>query len=374
VNVGKSPPLSEAIIVLEDARNRDTLVVVPCLNEAAHLPGLLEGLLRDANGALVVVADGGSTDGSQAIVTTMAATRRNLVLLHNSDRIQSAGVNLAARRHGAGCRWLVRIDAHAEYPEHFICRLREAASRSGATSVVVPMVTVGRACFQKAVAAAQNSVLGTGGAAHRHLGAGRWVDHGHHALFDLRLFMAAGGYDEGFAANEDAELDRRLLAAGGRIWLEPAAAITYFPRRTAASLFRQYRNYGRGRARNLRRHPAPVKLRQMLPLAVAPAILVGVLGVLLACFRTEGLLLCVPALSWLAGVLLAGVVVGVKAGTLCGAASGLAAATMHAGWSLGFLEEVTGRKALPPVPRPIAVEGEENISVVPIGPCKPAVA
>lgn len=326
-----------------DEHHRDVLIVVPCLNEEAHLPGLLDGLLRGARGALVVVADGGSSDRSRAIVSRLARVHANLVLLDNPQRIQSAAVNRAARRYGAGRRWLVRIDAHADYPADFVDRLCRAAGRMRATSVVVPMVTRGRACFERAAAAAQNSVLGTGGAPHRHLGQGQWVDHGHHALFDLALFMAVGGYDEGFAANEDSELDRRLLAADGRIWLEPAAAITYFPRGTIAALFRQYRHYGKGRARNLKRHPVPVRLRQMLPLAVVPAILTAGVGLALATVRGEAAILAVPALGW-------------RARSWCAAAAGVAAATMHAGWSLGFIEETARRRPLPPPPGPLAFE------------------
>ncbi|MEE4454472.1 glycosyltransferase family 2 protein [Novosphingobium resinovorum] len=334
----------------------DVLIVVPCLNEEEHLSALLTDLLADARGALIVVADGGSEDRSPQLVEALAARHSNLVLLDNPKRIQSAGVNLAARRYGAGRRWLVRIDAHAGYPVRFVERLRLAAGGMRATSVVVPMVTRGSACFQKAAAAAQNSVLGTGGAPHRHLGPGRWVDHGHHALFDLELFMAVGGYDENFAANEDAELDRRLLAAGGRIWLEPLAAITYYPRSSMAALFRQYRNYGKGRARNLRRHPAPVKLRQALPLAVAPAIAAGLSGIAFSAWNGAALLLALPMACWLAVSLVFGALLGYRSGCRCDAAAGVAAIIMHAGWSLGFLSEALDQRRPQEAPGPLRFE------------------
>jgi succinoglycan biosynthesis protein ExoA len=333
------------------------LIVVPCLNEEEHLPALLADLLRDAHGARVVVADGGSIDRSRDIVLALARGHANLVLIDNPRRIQSAAVNLAARLRGTGCKWLVRVDAHAGYPVGYVDRLKVAAAGTRATSVVVPMTTRGEGCFQQAAAAAQNSILGTGGAPHRHKAGGAWVDHGHHALFDLPLFMAVGGYDETFAANEDAELDRRLLAAGGRIWLEPQGAITYYPRATIGALFRQYRNYGCGRARNLRRHPVPVRLRQMLPLGVIPAILSAVLGLTAAAVwpvtASAGLLLALPMLCWLAGSIVAGLALGVRARSGCGACAGVAAITMHAGWSLGFIAEALSRRPLPSPPMPL---------------------
>ncbi|HZU64450.1 MAG TPA: glycosyltransferase family 2 protein [Novosphingobium sp.] len=315
------------------------LIVVPCLNEERHLPQLLPALLAENPEALVVVADGGSTDGSRAIVADLARTHPQLVLMDNPRRLQAAGVNLAARRHGGGGRWLVRVDAHCAYPAGYVAGLVAAAEQVGATSVVVPMVTAGITCFQSAVAAAQNSRLGNGGSPHRNLGQGRWVDHGHHALFDMALFLAVGGYDESFSHNEDAELDVRLAQAGGRLWLEPSLALTYFPRRAPAPLLAQYRNYGRGRARNRRRHRLRLALRQIVPLAVAPLVCLALLGLLAAGVDRRALWLAVPALAW-AGLCLAyGGALAWRQRSSCVLCAGLAAMLMHLGWSFGFLEE-----------------------------------
>src|ERR1700751_1610937 len=134
------------------------LLAVPCLNEAANLPALLDDLLADLadEDALVVVADGGSTDGSREFVRAYAARDPRVRLMSNPARYQSAGVNRAARLYAAGRRWLVRIDAHADYPRGFVRRLIEDAERTGADSVVVRLVTTGRGLFQRAAAAAMN--------------------------------------------------------------------------------------------------------------------------------------------------------------------------------------------------------------------------
>ncbi len=289
-------------------------------------------MLRDPGcaRARIVVADGGSHDRTRALAAEAAARDARVVLLDNPGRLQSAAVNLAAARFGAGADTLVRIDAHAEYPDRFVERLLETAARTGASAVTVAMVSRGRGCFQKAAAAAQNSVLGAGGAAHRSAaGPGRWTDHGHHALIRLSAFVEAGGYDETMDCNEDAEFDARLAAIGGRLWIEPALAITYYPRAAAGALFRQYFRYGRGRARMLARHKAPMKLRQLMPVAVAPAVGLALL------FPLSPLLLA-PAALW-AGVCLAGgVAVGLKARGGCALLAGAPAAISHLAWSLGY--------------------------------------
>lgn len=324
----------------------DVLIVIPCLNEEAHLPALLAQLVADSGGATIVVADGGSTDRSRAIVEEVAGRHRCVHLLANPARLQSAGVNLAVRRFGGGHRWLVRVDAHCLYPQDYVAGLRAAARANNATSVVVPMMTVADGCFQQGAAAAQNSVLGNGGSAHRRMTRGQFVDHGHHALFDLDLYRAVGGYDETFSHNEDAELDQRLLAAGARIWLEPALALSYWPRRAVALLFRQYLGYGGGRAMNLARHGAPIKLRQAAPLVVAPAVAAAIAGVGLAMpVSPWALLLALPALCYAALCLGYGLLLGIRARSRCVATAGCAAIVMHVAWSAGFWRaRLTGRK------------------------------
>lgn len=328
--------------------NRDALIVIPCLNEEAHLPGLLADLARDAPGALIVVADGGSTDRSRAIVEELAAANPDIRLLDNPARIQSAALNLAAQVHGAGRKWLIRADAHSGYPADFVPGLIAAAERTGAVSVTVPMRTLGVGCFQRAAAAAQNSLLGTGGSLHRVGTVGRFVDHGHHALMRLDAFLAAGGYCETFTHNEDAELDHRLREQGGRIWIEPGLAIDYYPRAEPGALFRQYFRYGEGRARTVARHRTRLKARQLAPLFVAPT-LAAVLAAPLAWW------MALPALMWALGSLGFGLLLGLRAQDPCAAASGAAAMLMHLGWSLGYWRHLLFGKPLVAPPQPIVL-------------------
>lgn len=310
---------------------RDEMIVIPCLNEEQHLPALLDQLLADDPDRLIVVADGGSRDASRAIVARYATAHPNIVLMDNPDRIQSAGINRAVAAWGAERRWLVRVDAHCLYPDRYVSGLIAAAKERQAVSVVVPMVTVGTGCFQRAVAAAQNSVLGTGGSAHRSVGAGRYVDHGHHALMDIAAFRRVGGYNEAMSHNEDAELDLRL-AREGAIWLEPGQAITYFPRADPVSLWRQYRNYGKGRAQTIGLHRIKPRLRQLVPLAVPLAVLCALLTPLSWVFA-------LPLFGWVALSLIFGALIGIRAGSACALMAGPAAMIMHLAWGWGFIRQ-----------------------------------
>jgi succinoglycan biosynthesis protein ExoA len=323
-----------AAVAAEPAQDR-ALIVIPCLNEAGAIARVIGQVLADDRlvDPLVLVADGGSTDGTRAIVAEIAARDRRVRLTDNPGRLQSAGVNLAARLMGEDRPWLVRVDAHADYPPRYASTLIAEAKASGAASVVVAMDTRGDGVFQRATAAAQNSRLGTGGAAHRIGGRGGWVDHGHHALFRLSAFAAAGGYDETFSHNEDAEFDLRLRGGGGAIWLTDKVRIGYHPRATPGALAKQYFSYGKGRARTVLKHRARPALRQALPLAVAPALLLALLAPL-------AWPLALPALGWAGLTLAFGLALAIRAPDPAVALAGPAAMIMHAAWSAGFWRQV----------------------------------
>jgi succinoglycan biosynthesis protein ExoA len=308
-------------------------IVVPVLNERECIGDCLHSLLQQdwGGGFEILVVDGGSTDGTQEIVASMASDRPEIRLADNPGRIQAAAMNLAARIADQRAAVLVRADAHALYPPHYVASCLDALYRQNATSVVVPMMTVGQTCRQRAIAAAQNSRLGNGGSPHRRLTVSQFVDHAHHAAFDRAFFAALGGYDERFSHNEDAEFDLRAAKAGGRTWGCAEARITYFPRKSFTSLARQYFSYGIGRARTFRKHHQIPRLRQLAPVAVLALCLGGVL--LIPIDARFGM---IPGLYVMlcAGF---GLAIATRRGDSCLAGTGLALIIMHLCWAAGFL-------------------------------------
>jgi succinoglycan biosynthesis protein ExoA len=314
-----------------------SLLVIPCLNEAATIEPLLRKLnvQRAGMDMLIVVADGGSRDGTPDIVRSLSAEIPNIVLIGNHKKIQSAAINLAVERFGDERDYLIRIDAHGDYPDDYCRALLDEAVALGADSVVVGMDTVGFGLFQKATAAAQNSKLGNGGSKHRAGGGGEWVDHGHHALMRIAAFRAVGGYDEGFSHNEDAELDFRLRKAGFRIWMTGKTFMTYYPRKSAGALFRQYLGYGRGRAKNLLKHRSIPKVRQAIPLAVAPVVIIALLAML-------HWWAAIPVAIWAIACLGYGLWMAVGQRNPYGPLAAVSAMIMHLAWSTGFWLELIG--------------------------------
>ncbi len=331
-------------------------MVMPVLNEERHVELALSSLLGqvEACGGEILVLDGGSRDETRAIVGRLAADHPTIRLIDNPGRTQSAACNLAAELVHPGVGIMLRADAHAAYPSGFVAAALRALLETGATSVVVPMRTVGEAPVQRAIAAAQNSRLGNGGSSHRRSGTSRFVDHGHHAAFDLAFFRSLGGYDRSFTHNEDAELDVRAVRAGGRVWLCTEAAIDYFPRDSMRQLARQYVRHGRGRARTIAKHRLRLKLRQGLPL-----VLLSITG--LALLAPLFPWLALPAACYLLACLGWGTMEAVRRADAALLLMGPAAVVMHLSWAIGFLDGWRRPAALPSHPHPAMPQGVGHV-------------
>lgn len=330
------PPAAAAPDVSVD----EVLAVIPALNEEGHIAACIDSLTVPAPGDGgagfdIVVADGGSTDRTRAIVAGLASRIPGLRLIDNPGRLQSAGLNRAVEvAAGPAHRILVRCDAHAVYPPGYVMGLARSLRARGVQSVVVPMDAGGETAFARAAAWIVDTPFGSGGSAHRGGRRSGPVDHGHHAAMDLGWFRRIGGYDPGFNHNEDAEYDHRLRAAGGQIWLDADIRLSYAMRPTWRGLARQYWNYGRGRARTVRKHRMRPRLRQLIPV-------VNLAGMALC-------LLLAPvwpwALVWPLAYLAALVAISLAGAWRLGGPGGLWAGpalfAIHNAWAAGFLRQV----------------------------------
>jgi polysaccharide deacetylase family protein (PEP-CTERM system associated) len=261
-------------------------VIVPVRNEAAFLAGTLGQLLSQdypADRFEVLVADGGSTDGTRAIVEALAARHGNLRLLDNPGRLSSTGRNVAAR--AARGEFVLLIDGHCEIDNiRYLRELAAAFARSGADSVgrPQPLDVGGATALQRAIAAARSSWLG------HHPASFIWSDQERlvppqsvAVAYRRDVFSRVGWFDEAFDACEDVEFNHRLARAGLTCYFTPRVRVRYHPRDTLPKLFRQMVRYGRGRMRLLRKHPETLSPASLVPAAFLAGV---ILGPVLACF------------------------------------------------------------------------------------------
>jgi len=247
-------------------------VAIPCLNERAFIETCVRSVLaQDYPGDRleVLVADGLSDDGTRGVLARLAAEDRRLRVIDNPERIQAAGLNATLK--AARGEIIVRMDAHCDYQRDYLRRCVEALESTGADNVGGAQRARARTFFQSALCAALGSPLGVGGARYRSAENEGFVDTVFLGAFRRRVFETVGLYDSRAVTNEDAELNQRLLAAGGKIYLSRDIVVHYYPRATLPALARQYFKYGSGRARSLLKHRTLPSLRPTLPFAMVMA-------------------------------------------------------------------------------------------------------
>ena len=267
----------------------DVDVVMPILNEAAHLKAALAAVREQAYpGRLrAIMAIGPSTDGTEAVAADLAALDTDLVVVDNPTGKTPTALNLAIRAGKAPV--VVRVDGHSQLSGGYIEQAVTTLRRTGASNVGGMPVPVGTTPFEHAVAAATSSWMGTGGASYRTGGVEAEVDTVYLGVFDRAAIEAVGLFDKRLIRNQDYELDIRLRKAGGTVVFDPELWVGYTPRGSWKALAKQYFEYGQWKAEVLRLHPDSLKLRQ-----VVPAIVTSILAVCTALGLLNQRLLGVP--------------------------------------------------------------------------------
>lgn len=326
-----APPDGAAVLVgivpgVPDDLPRVT-VLLPVLNEEQHIDACLLSLsAQDYAGPMsIVVADGGSRDGTRARLEAWAG-RLDLIIVDNPHRRQAHGLNLAATR--ATGTILVRADAHTEYAPDYVSRCVAALHDVPGGAVGGPMRPEGVGVFGRAVAAAMRSRLTVGpGRFHRtdvagdsdtvYLGAFRPADFD--ALGGFRAFPSGSG--------EDADFYFRMRRSGRRVVLDPSIRSRYRPRERPGALFRQHLRYGWVKGEMLWVNRAFPSWRPLAPAGLVAALIAGVI----VGFAGWWWPLVITMAAWLAILVAAAARSPRLAGPFV-----LAAILMHLGYGLGF--------------------------------------
>lgn len=285
-------------------------VVVPMLNEAGHVGGMVGDLAQQSwDGELeLLVADGRSTDGSVDELRE-AAERHDVALtvLDNPARWVSHGLNACIS--SARGELIVRLDCHSRYPRDYLELLARAAQETGAWNVGGIIVPQGRTATERAVACAMDSPFGGIGWTRAGAGGERVeVDTVTFGAFRPAAFAAAGLYDETLVRNQDDELNLRIRRAGGRIVLDPAISVGYTPRGSLRKVLRQYFEYGLWKVPVMRRHGQVLGVRSLAPVALVGSLAaLGVAAIWLAPARMllgaeVGLYITLGVVAAIAGV------------------------------------------------------------------------
>ena len=241
-------------------------IAMPAYNEEHYIEACIRSVQAQdypAERIEILVADGRSTDATREILAGLAEDDPRIRIIDNPERLQAAGLNQIIREaHGDV---IVRMDVHCEYSPTYVRSCVETLERTGADNVGGAQRARARSAFQKALCAALTSPLGVGGARYRSADEEGFVDTVFLGAFRRRVFESIGLYDPNAITNEDAELNQRLISAGGKVFLSKDIEVHYYPRDSFRTLAKQYYKYGRGRARTLLKLGTFLSVRPMVP-------------------------------------------------------------------------------------------------------------
>jgi len=245
----------------------------------------------------VIVADDGSTDGTQETVKEFGQIR----YYRQEKKGISAAKNLGINKARGDILVFTDDDCRAE-PDWLIkltsCFDSEEVGAVGGPDIAHPDDPFLANCVDYAV----TSFIGTGGVRRKGKRIGRYYPRSFNMLAPKRVIEQVGGFDEGLEAGEDIDLSYRIKKAGYSLRYTKDAFVWHRRRDTISGFLRQIFVRGCTRVRLIRKHKELLEIAYLIP-----PFLVLLIPALLLLSLIFPLVLIIPAILCLAILLTSGV-------------------------------------------------------------------
>jgi len=317
-------------------------ICMPIYNEAKYISKTLDSILAQIypqDCFEIIIADGGSTDGSLEIIERYIHHHKKIRLFPNNKKLSSAGRNIGFK-HAKGDIVLV-VDGHCYIPSETMLRdIVEIFSSTQADCLARPQLLnpPDISSFQEAVSLSRSSWIGHARDSmiySDYEGFVSPVSHG--AIYKRHVIETVGLIDESFDACEDLDFNYRVHASGFKAFMSPKLTVKYFPRDNVFALFKQVARYGRGRVCFILKHPEVMSIDMIL----APVPCLGIIFLPVAYFLSLQLfaLALLPFILYAIWVLLCMISVCMRHRFSNIIYLIMACIAIHYGFSYGFLKE-----------------------------------
>lgn len=260
-------------------------VIIPCRNEASFINQLLASVMGfdpPDGGYEVLMVDGMSSDGTADEIRRWEKAHPNLHLLENPGRIFPTGMNIGIRASRGD--FVVGLGAHCTYPKDYLVKCVAASQRTGAANVGGVMVTEPRGQTRQAklVHAITTHRFGVGNSGFR-TGAGEGsADTVAYGCYRRSIFDRIGLFDERLVRNQDYEFNRRISAAGEKVWRAPEIHARYFNQGGMKGLLKQAFTTGQWNVWMWYLAPYSFSPRHAIPGLFVLALILALLGTLVS--------------------------------------------------------------------------------------------
>ena len=254
-------------------------VICPIYNEEKHIAACLDSILRQdfpKEELEVLMVDGMSSDRTREIVQQYTEQYPFIFLLDNPKRIVPTGLNIGIQV--AQGEVIIRLDAHAIYPDNYFSVLVEKLFALNADNVggLCRTLPAKDTPVCEAIAAALSSPFGMGDS-HFRIGTNKemQVDTVPFGCFRREVFDKIGYFDEELVRNQDDEFNGRIIKFGGHIYLIPSIVIDYYGRDSIGKVSKMFYQYGLFKPLVNKKLGNPATVRQFFPFFFVLGLIIG---------------------------------------------------------------------------------------------------
>ena len=256
-------------------------VVMPVYHEEKYIRKCVDSLLEQdypQEHMEWIFVDGCSKDKTVDILKEYQNRYPDLIrILSNPDKIVPYAMNIGiAASHG---RYIVRLDAHADYAKDYISKCIYYLETTDAMNVGGVAETKSHGFMGNAIAKMLSSKFGVGNSQFRTNGKSGYVDTVPFGAFRREVFRNFGGYDERLVRNQDNEMNYRIRKNGGKIYLADDIRLSYYCRDTVRGISAMAVKNGTWNVITMKLCPGSLSLRHFVPLLFVLSVLgLSVLG------------------------------------------------------------------------------------------------
>lgn len=257
-------------------------VIIPCRNEEKFIEKCITSVREfqlPVNTEIeILIIDGTSDDNTASVVLGLMQKDSRIQLIINEKRYQVVALNLGIK-HAKG-EYILRLDAHAIYPENYLMLNYITLNKTNADNVGGVIITLPGSDNYGAqlVQALTTHKFGVGNSGFRIGATEGESDTVPYGFFKKSLIEKVGFYNEQLVSGEDYEFNVRIKKNKGKIWLNPLIQVQYF---NQSSLFRfikkQFVREGHYNAYMWYLAPYTFTFRHSIPGAFAIGIIGGIM-------------------------------------------------------------------------------------------------
>lgn len=241
-------------------------VVIPVYNEEKYIAECIESLLKQTypkKSTEIIFVDGNSQDNTAEIIKKYSEDYEYIRIMYNEKKIVPISMNVGIR--ASKGEYIIRLDAHAEYPDNYIEKCVHYLDTTDADNVGGCAITKGRGFTGDAIAAMLSSKFGVGNSRFRTERVSAYVDTVPFGAFRREVFQKVGMYDERLVRNQDNELNFRIIKNGGKIFLAQDIVFSYYCRDSIKGIAKMARQNGVWNIVTSKLCPGTMGLRHFIP-------------------------------------------------------------------------------------------------------------